>query len=60
MYEVITITSKRVLVEKFRDERNAMGYFKVARFGFPEEEQVRKVYLTHENYIIVEQVYNNK
>ena len=59
MYEVITITNKRVLTEKFTNEKTAMALFRVAKYGFPEGEKVKTIYLTHQDYIVAEQVYNN-
>lgn len=57
MYEVITITNKRVLTERFTDEKTAMSLFRVAKYGFPEGEHVEKVYMTHDNKIIVVQTF---
>lgn len=37
MYEVITITNKRVLTEKFTDEKTAMSLFRVANTVFRKE-----------------------
>lgn len=56
-YQVITITSKRILVENFNDTEMAYSYFKVAKFGYPEDEKVEKIYLTKDNKIITEQYF---
>lgn len=53
-YQVITITSEKVLVETFNEQEAANSYFKVARFGHPEDEKVEKIYLTINNQIVIE------
>ena len=60
MYEVITITNRRVLTEKFINEKIARSLFRVAKYGFPEGEEVEKIYLTYKDFIIAEQKYKNK
>lgn len=59
MYEVITITNKRVLTEKFTNKKTASSLFRVAKYGFPKGEHVEKVYLTYKNIIIIEQQFTN-
>lgn len=58
MYEIITITNKRVLTERFADRKTALSLFRVAKYGFPEGEKAKKAYLTHERIIIDEHTYN--
>ena len=54
-YQVITITNKRILVENFKSTIMACSYFNVAKFGYPEDEKVKKIYLTKDDKIISEQ-----
>lgn len=60
MYEVITITNKRVITERLQSKSTAETLFAIARFGYPEGEKVEKIYLTHNNHIMSVQIYKNK
>lgn len=53
-YQVITITSERVLVKTFNEQEAANSYFKAAMSGHPEDEKVEKIYLTINNQIVIE------
>ena len=51
-YQVITVTNKRVIVENFGTIEGAMDFFKIARYGYPEDESVEEIYLTENNKIV--------
>lgn len=51
-YQVITVTSKRVIVENFGTIEGATEFFRIARYRYPKNERVEKIYLTENGTIV--------
>lgn len=51
-YQVITITDKKVIVEKFDTIEDATKFFRIAKYGYSKEENVETIYLTENNEIV--------
>ena len=51
-YQVTTITNRRVIVKKFETIEDATRFFRIAKYGYPKEENVEAIYLTEDNIIV--------